>query len=482
MQMLTWPILFLILLFGCTVGPKYEPPVACIPDEWHAPTSEGMCRHESPDSVLWWESLNDPILNSLIQRAAQQNLDLFIASIRILEARAIQKAGSSDLYPHIDASAAGGHFYYSKDALINGLMRTAIPKDELKHNVKRNVNFFEVGFDAEWEIDLFGHTAHEINALKAQMQATEENLADIWVTLSAEIAKNYIELRGLQERLIILNKNMESQIETRSLTQELVDIGYASTIDFKQTEQQLSLLAAEKPLLELGIDKIIHRLSILLAESPESLFCELKEIRQLPVIPFDKPIGIPSELLRRRPDIRRAERGLAAATERVGSAVAALFPRFSLRGFIGDISTKGAHLFNPASTTWIAFPQLLMPVFNSKLLKQDVELNKMKVKEAFYEYKKTVLGALEESENAIASFHYEMARNHHLREAQEADREAYKLTFDLYQIGVKDYLEVLVINRSALSTEDAYIQSKVNLLLHYISLYKALGGSWEDCD
>lgn len=472
-------IFVLFLLAGCSLGPHYTPPCMDIPCQWHSPPSVGMTS-SSPQCFLWWEALNDPTLNCLIQKAAHQNLDLHIAATRILEARAERKGKSADLYPHVDASATAGHLYYSKDALVNGILSSALSPAE-RNSVKRNVNFFELGFDADWEIDLFGVTEHEIKALKAKIEASEENLSDIWITLSAEVARNYIELRGFQQRLELMNKNICIQKDSIHLTKELVNIGTANTIDLRQAEEQLNILSAQRPLIQLSIDKAIHRISILLGYTPGELFCTLSQPSCLPCIPICKPIGVPSELLRRRPDIRKAERELAAATELIASAVASLFPRLSLQGFIGDISTQLHSLITAGSFTWFAAPQILMPIFNSRLIQQDIDLNKIKTRQALYEYQKTVLEALEETENAIASFHYELNRNCYLSQAQKDGVDAYTLTMQLYQKGLKDYLEVLVTNRSLLSTEDSYIQSQVDLLLHYIALYKSLGGGWETC-
>jgi NodT family efflux transporter outer membrane factor (OMF) lipoprotein len=464
-------LISIVVLGGCTVGPKYKPPDMNMPCEWHSPLSEGM--HEAAsDSFIWWESFNDPVLNCLIQRAASQNLDLRIAATRILQARSEKKGKTSDLYPHIDFSANYDHLYYSKDALVNGLFVNP-------HRIKRNVNFFELGFDADWEIDLFGLTAHELKALNAKEEASEENLRAIWITLSAEVARSYIELRGLQERLIIFEKNLSAQENIVKSNQDLVNRGIINEADLRHSESQFKTLAAQKPLMELAVSRSIHRLSILLGHAPGDLFDELITSCTFPELPNDKPIGVPSELLRRRADIRKAERELAAATEKVGSAIASLFPRFSLRGFIGDISTQAGSLFKPSSATWLAGPQVLLPIFNSKLILQDVEYNKILTRQALYEYQKAVLEALKEVENSIASYHFQLEHHHLLSEACEADKEAFDLLEQLYQLGIKDNRDLLASRRTLIIAEDACLQSRIDLLLHYISLYKALGGCWE---
>jgi NodT family efflux transporter outer membrane factor (OMF) lipoprotein len=464
-----------IMLNGCcSVGPKYDPPSVEMNCEWHSQLSEGM-QNDSPDYFVWWEALNDPILNSLIFRASQQNLDMKIAALRVLQARSYYEGKKGNLYPHVDASASGGHLYYSKDALLNGVLAGSNPCG----NIHRNVNFFELGFDVEWEIDMFGYTRRQIKALEALSEAEEDAFCDSWITLSAEIAKNYIQLREQQLRKLIAQNQVDTQQEILALTKDLVSVGLQTADLSLMAEQQLSVLSAEIPLIDLTIDKSIHRLSILLGLMPEELFSELSCYQELPVLPMEKPVGVPSEILRRRPDIRKAEREFAAATEYTGSAIAALFPRFSLRGFIGDISTQLPHLFNPSSGTWFLQPQLLMPIFNSRMLQEDVKDKKLKAEEACNQYQKTVLLALEEVENAIASFHYELNRHYLLETALESAEKTQAITADLFQRGLKDYIEVLKTNRAVLSAKEIYAESQIALLMHYISLYKSLGGG---CD
>jgi NodT family efflux transporter outer membrane factor (OMF) lipoprotein len=413
------------------------------------------------------------MLQWLIERASEQNLDLHIAATRVLAARSEIKGKRADLYPHVDLTNNYDHVYYSKDALFNGVLGK-----DCCHG-KRSVDFFELGFDAEWEIDLFGMTSREIAALKAQEEASQESLCDVWITLSAEVGRNYIQLRGLQQRMEILKKSIEAQRTSVELTKDLLSRGNVGDVDVSRAEVALNTHAAQKPLMELSINKAIYRLSILLGYAPGELYDALSVPEKPPCLPCENPITVPSDLLRRRPDIRRAERELAAATERIGAAIAALYPRFSLRGFIGDISTHIGLLFNPAAATWMGGPQILLPIFNSKLLVQDVDYNKNATQRAIYEYQKTVLEALEETENAIASFHFERERNRLLSSARNSNEVAYQLTQQLYEKGIKDKLAVLEAERELLSAEDVSIQSNIDLLMHYIALYKALGGSWQ---
>jgi NodT family efflux transporter outer membrane factor (OMF) lipoprotein len=447
-----------------------------VADDWTSEQSGSMQTAEC-DDLAWWERLNDPILNQLIAYAYCQNLDLRIAAMRVIQARMEVKGKKADLYPRIDATAACGHVYFSKNALVDGLLGNTCFK---RKHVKRNVNFYEVGFDAEWEIDLFGMTAHEVAALKAHEEAVQEDLCAIWVTLTAEIARNYIELRGLQQRLVILERSLQAQEYSIQIFLQLQERGIVNDVDLSKAQAEKSSIKAQMPLLELGIQRAIHRLSILLGDQPGSLISCLETVRPLPHLPCELPIGIPSDILRRRPDIGKAERELAAATERVGSAIAALFPRFSLRGFIGEISTHAGSLFSPASATYLIGPQLLVPIFNSHMLMQDIDYAKNAVQEAIYVYQKTVLEALEESENAIAAFRHEEKRRLHLEDSLRNYERTLTFAIELYQKGVEDYLTVANAEKLRLTAEDISVQSQVDLLLHYISLYKALGGSWEN--
>lgn len=464
-------ILFLIIvcaLVGCTVGPKYSQPNMEMPQDWHTEVPTHL-QYDSPDDFTWWKALNDPTLDWLIESAALQNLDVSIAAQRVLVARAETKGLTQNLLmPHIDLTAGYEHVQYNKNTLdkILGIEST-------KNSPHHKVDLFEYGFDADWEIDLFGYGRHEACAAEAGAQVVEEEFRDVWISLSAEIAKNYVELRGFQLRLRVLENNLSAQSNTLTLSEGLAKTGFVSSIDLKRAESQLHLMKAEKPLLELQIQRAVHRLSVLLGYHPGVLFEELNTCIELPTIPCQMPVGLPSELLRRRPDIRRAERNLAAATEKIGSAVAALFPRISLTGFIGDAGLCGADGF-----TWYGGGQLLAPIFNSRLVEQDITINTHKARQALYEYQKTVLYALEETENSIAAFKSESERNGYLSLAEKNSKEAREMNLQLYEKGFKNYLEQLESDRTALSAEDAYYQSQVMLLTHYIALYKSLGGGW----
>ncbi len=461
----------LLVCTACTVGPVYTPPCPQTPLSWQTPPSEGMDDKTSPALFCWSKALQDPILDALLAQAASQNLDLAIASSRLLQARLKVKGEKAERYPHIDASACGGDLLCSRDVLKHSFFK----KNASRHT---NSSFFEFGFDASWEIDLFGYRTHYIQAAAAKAEAAQASFEEVWIVTSAEIARYYIELRGAQERKNILLRTINMAKEHVELTQELSQSGMATSIEALQAEEQLHQLQAQQSHLDHSIDNAIHKISILLGLPPGDLFAQLAPPQPLPQLPDRKPIGIPSEAVQQRADVRRAERNLAASTEEEGAAAAALFPRFTLFGFAGEVATRLRSFANGDALTLFAAPQLLLPLFNSKLLKEDVKYSRHQTFQALCEYQKCVLSALEEVESGLTSFRYNFERLGFLAKAQELSREIYQLSYDLYRKGLTGYREVLASCHTLLNGEDAALQTKIDLLLDYISLYKALGGGW----
>lgn len=457
----------LMLLSGCALQDPYRVPALDIPCEWQTKLPEV----DHDDCFNWWTHLNDPMLSALMLMASEGNLDLQISMMRVLQARTEANGKYGDLYPRLDGSFNCGHVSFNKKVLDNLVRKSCLNNGSL--------NFFEIGFDAEWEIDFFGRTAHEIAALEAHAEAIEEDLSAVWVTLSAEIAKNYVELRGLQSRFQLLLEKIEIQTLELQLNEELKTRGLIKTQDLNQIVATTSILEAEIPSLKLNISKAINRISILLGYNPGELSDYLSCYEPLK-LPCNAPIGLPSELLQRRPDIRKAERELASATEKIGSAIASLFPRFSLWGFVGDVSTKGGSLFDSSSFTWGVGPQVVVPIFNSRLLLQDVEYNKLATQEALYTYQKTVIEALEEAENAIAAYSAGETSLSLIKKASQTISESKEQEEELMRTGVTSTLSLLAVKKQALAAKDTEVQEEVAQLLRYIAIYKALGGSWQN--
>jgi multidrug efflux system outer membrane protein len=470
---ITSSILIGIAAAGCSkLPPPYIPPHTEIETSWHSQSTDNM--HScAVDDIVWWQELNDSLLTSLLERAFVQNLDLATIQLRIEEARIQQTGAAASLYPRVDATVSGGRVNYPRGALVKDVLR------QHGHGKTYNgVNFFECGFDALWEIDLFGVAAYQERAAAAHTQATEESLQDAWVALSAEVAKNYINLRMLQAHLHLAQIDDALALDDISLVKTQLDIDYASGITVAEAEEQQQRLSIRKPQIEEAISKAQYRIATLLGMQPGELCNELNDINQLPKLPFDQPLGIPSDLLRRRPDIRQAEREFAVATEQVGSAIAELFPRLSLRGFIGDIATHISSLFSSGGCTWFLQPQLLAPIFNSRLLQQDVAISELKAERAYYHYRKTVLAALEEAENAIGATNAACQQHYHLVQAEAAAADILEMTRALYTQGLRDYRSVIAAEQRANNAQKTVIESHATLLLNYVALYKALGGSF----
>lgn len=447
-------LLFLVLLSGCVTQTPYQIPEVEIPCQWHSEIPETLTCES--DGCF---PLSDPILDELLDLASSQNLDLQIACLRVLKARTVANGKKGDLYPHLDATFNAGKAHSKTFQKL------------LKCHSKSTFNFYEIGFDADWEIDFFGKTAHEICAAQAEAEAAQSHLSSIWITLSAEIAKNYIELRGLQQRNNLYEKLIVTMQKEVDLSEELNLRGVVNARALAELQADMRTFQAELPSLELAISHTIHRLSILLGLTPGELFPCLEIPSPLPEQPCRAPIGIPSDLLQRRPDIQKAERELAAATEQVSSAIAALFPRLSLWGFIGEIGF-------PSSLTSAIGSQILVPLFNSRLLLQDVEYNKLSTQEALFNYKKTVLEALEEAENAISGYRAGETRLQLLEEAYALELESLQKEEALYRKGVTSYLEVAKVAKLTIAKEEAFLKAQMELLLNYLSIYKAIGGCW----
>lgn len=461
----------IILLFAatsCTVGPAYTPPQITLPKRWHeapSPVDSDSCHLPS------WDTFDDPLLTALIERAAKQNLDIQVATLRLKEARLIARGSEADNYPHIDASITGGHLYSGKKGILDAFLRKRC------HCVKQNVNIVEVGFDASWEIDLFGYLKHEKSAADADSEASEEELTAVHLTLEAEIARNVVNLRALQQRKTLLEQVIILKEESSSLASDRITSGKEDAIAQLKIVQERQMAKAKLPLLDISIAETLHRLALLAGLFPGELDPLLTAPRPLPPLPSLGSLAIPSEVIRNRPDIRQSERQLAAASERVGSAVASLYPRLSLYGFVGEVGSQLKSLTNGQGATWFAAPQLLFPIFNSRLLQQDVKMNRLKAQEACIRYQKTVYAALEEVENSLVAQRYEKERYEALSLAKGASEEIVRLTTDLYEAGFVDFSRLLQAQEELLASEVSCLDSEEKLLLTTIALRKAIGAA-----
>jgi NodT family efflux transporter outer membrane factor (OMF) lipoprotein len=465
----------LMMSAACTVGPGYSRPAAPTPQTFsEAPAG----RTAAPDTVSvarWWTAFQDPVLERLIARAVAGNLDVEIAAVRVREARAARGIATSRALPQVDASAA-----YSLTQRSEAVPPFDSAAGAATPFGARVQDTFEVGFDATWELDVFGGVRRDREAALAQVQAAEESRRDVLVTVIADVARNYVELRGAQRRLEILEATLRSQRSTLDLAEARFDAGLGSELDVTRARSLLHATESERPRLERIARQAIHALRVLLGGDPATLTPALEGPGSIPLAPPDVPPILPSELLSRRPDLRRAERELAAATGRIGVATADLFPRFSFVGSFGRRSDDVADLDTGSSEFWAIVPAVRWPIFSGGRIRANIRVQEARQEQALRQYEKAVLVAVQEVENALSAHVREQRRKADLSASVAASRRALDLATERYTGGLESFLSVLDAQRSLYAAEDLLVQSESNTAVDLIALYKALGGGWEE--
>jgi NodT family efflux transporter outer membrane factor (OMF) lipoprotein len=462
-------ILMIMLLFcllaitGCTAGPDYHPQDANTPLAWTGTTTPIKATSAYADLIQWWTGFNDPNLTSLVERAINTNLDLRQAETRIRQARAVRSIAAGGLWPTVDASGS-----YTRGR-IPVLGNPDVPTR----------NLFQTGLDAVWEIDIFGGTRRSIEAADADVQFAEEDHRDVLVTLVSEVSLNYIELRGFQQEIVIAQNNLSAQRQTAELTRKRFQGGLVGNLDVANADAQVATTASQIPQMEAAAQQAIYNLSVLLGLEPTALLKELSPTNSIPATPSEVPIGIPSEVLRRRSDIRRAEAQIHSATARIGVTTADLFPKFSLTGSVNFQNDQLHGLINWKDRFWTVGPAVDWQIFSAGRVRSNIELQKALRDETVLAYQKTVINALADVENALVAYAKEHERHKALIDAVTANRKAVELATQLYTLGQADFLNVLETQRSLFVSEDSLVQSTRNLSTDLVALYKALGGGWE---
>jgi len=474
--------IFLAALPACTVGPNFERPEERVPAEWAgplppAPEARAPTLAEK-DLARWWTVFKDPTLTSLVERAVQSNLDLMQAEARIRQARAARRIAVSGLGPTLDST--GSYRRSRSEGTLSG--GSNAPGSEGTRTEEIILDQYQAGFDAAWEADVFGGVRRGIEAADADLQATLEDRRAVLVTLTAEVARNYIELRAFQQRTLIAGKNLQAQEHSAGLTRKRFEGGFASGLDVANAEAQVATTAAQIPVLEASARRSIYSLGLLLGRDPGALLQELSQPSAIPPTPPSVPVGVPSDLLRRRPDIRRAEAEIHAATARIGVATADLFPKFTISGSVGVQASDFSSWFNWASRLWSFGPAMHWRLFETGRLRANIEQQKALEEQALLSYRQTVLTALREVEDALITSAKEEEHRRALMEAVAANQRAVELATTLYTEGQTDFLNVLAPQQSLLSTEDAAAQSTQTLSTNLAALYKALGGGWTESE
>ena len=458
----------LAMAAGCTVGPDYEPPVTQAPAQWTEAATPGLIG-TGPEAgrqlERWWAAFKDPTLDRLVERAVADNLDLKIAEQRLLEARAQRAEAAAGFYPTLDGSASAERQRYStalKFPPFGGIANT-----------------FQAGFDASWEIDIFGKTRRAVEAADASVQATVESRRDVLVSLLAELGQDYATLRSAQARLVIADRNIKADQDGLDLTRDKYKGGLGNELDVAQAQAQLETINAAVPQLQTAVAQQSHAIAVLLGQEPGALEAELATPAALPPAPPVLPAAVPSDVVRNRPDIRAAEREIAGANAQIGVAIAQMFPSFSITPSFGIAGGSLSHLLNDGALQWGAPASISVPIFEGGKLEANVAQAKAVAEEDRLTYRKTVLGAFREVEDALVAYSAERRRHDRLIAAVAADRIAVDRATALYRSGLGNFLSVLDGERSLYGAEDAAAQSELTLTQQTIALYKALGAGWQ---
>ncbi len=448
------------MLAGCaSVGPDYQAPEPKVPANWARSESTTST---SADLSRWWTTLGDPVLPGLIDQALAGSTDLRLATARLREARARRALAGADAWPTVSASVSAARTKASKEA--TGSSRTS--------------SLYNAGFDASWEPDIFGGTRRAIEASQADLEATEANLHATQVSLAAEVALNYIQLRSYQERLTLARGNLANQTETYQITRWRAQAGLVSSLDAEQARSNMEVTHSQIPLLQTSLAEAEHRLAILLGLLPTALHEQLATPGALPSVPEQVAVGIPAQALNQRPDVRAAERQLAAETARIGQASAARYPQLTLSGSIGLEALTLGTLEAPGALTRSLVGQLAVPIFDAGRIRQQIDIQNAVQEQALINYEASVNTALREVEDALVALANNRERQQALTQAVDAAHNAALMARQQYAAGLTDFQTVLTTERTQLTVDDNLASARADSVTTVIQLYKALGGGW----
>ncbi|MCX7872129.1 MAG: efflux transporter outer membrane subunit [Verrucomicrobiae bacterium] len=456
-----------MLLSGCAVGPNYKQPSISINQSY---SNTGTNFVSEPIVVDWWKQFDDQTLIRLVSEAITNNHDLKIALARVKETRAMRNLTKFDQFPTIRTDGGYTKGVRSKDG-SGGLSRDS-----------REYELFDAGFDATWELDFFGRVRRSVEAANAELAMMEEYRRFVYVSVVSEVARNYFELCGAYNELEIAKQNAKSQKETYELIKSKFNSGRGTELDVKRAESQWNATEAMIPALETRVKYAIHRLAVLTGRQPTALENELAQPFALPKTPTNIYIGNPSDLLRRRPDIRMAERSLAAATARIGIATADLFPRVTFTGSLG-LEAKNLSGFTEAGADTYSFgPRISWAALDLGRVRARIKAANARAEAELASYEKTVITALEETENTLVQYGKTLAQLKYLEDSAIAAEQALALAQQRFEHGVADYLTVLDAQRVQLSAQSQLAQAKTKMATALVAVYKALGGGWENIE
>ncbi len=456
-----------LLLSACAVGGPYESmqvPAAQSP-AYQVPAQSQLLSADQRVVAHWWNSLEDPQLSALVDEALLHNKDIAIAVANLRRARTDLRGASLDRLPSIGSSISASEQRLADAATLGA--------------TDNRVSQYQAGFDASWELDLFGRLEQQEFASRAQFEATEAELDQAYVTVAAEVARSYIELRGAQLRLQVAERNVDILSQSAQMTQQLLDGGLGDNLDVQRATVQLELARANLPALREQIALSINRLSVLTGNMPATLRRDLERAQGLPSIPPSIAIGEPMDLLKRRPDIRRADRQLASAIAGYNVNVADMYPRVSISGSIGFLATAFADLGSGGTLTHIIGPQISWDAFDLGRVRNRIDAADAQIALQLAYFEKTLLTSFEEVDNAMYSLTAELERQASLRAAAQASAQSSGFALQRFEAGSDSFLDLLDAQRTQLVAEDQLALSEIDAALNVITLYKALGGGWE---
>lgn len=482
-------LLLCLLLAGCTVGPDYKKPDMPVPASYSAPSQVqapfSLPVSESVDLTEWWKQFHDTELESLIARALAQNPDQLTAESRVREAREQEIIAGAKGLPQVNAIGNAVHFHSNSSPLqqlSGGQGGNAGSGGASSGSSSTNIRLYSAGFDATWEIDIFGQVRRSVEAAEAGAEAARWQMRDGEVTLTAEIAADYVSLRSDQARIAILDAQEKSQHDTLDLVAARARAGFVTELDVNQQRQLLASTEAQRAPLLADMLAMRHAIAVLMGEVPGALDAELNASVPVPPVPPRLPVGLPSDLLRARPDIRMAERKLAQATANIGVAVADLYPKFDLLAAVTFTSNHFSSLFSGDSLGEAGAGSITWPIFHGGQIHANIRAKEEEGKQAYYGYQKAVLGGVQNAEDALVRYETEQQRFLALQEGARTAQASTALALQQYRAGLAMYTSVLLAQSTQLSAEDNLAQSRAALTANLVSLYKALGGGWKEGD
>jgi multidrug efflux system outer membrane protein len=467
----TLPLLLLVgLLSGCAVfkpvGPDYAVPSSTAPDLWQAALTNGLLQGEAPLQT-WWTLLNDPVLDELIVRAGQGNRDLKSAAARIREAMAIRGISRSEWFPTVNGVGS-----------VQKSRTSESSTPVLPPGLDRTEDYYQLGASAGWEIDFWGRIRRSVESARAGWEASIEDYRDTLVLLYAQVALTYVDVRTLQARIDHVTENLARQRETLELTKIRYDAELVPELDVNQAELNAARTEAALPVLETALARSVNRLGVLAGAGPESLHASLRQKQPIPRPPGEVLVGIPVNVLRQRPDVRRAERLLAAQTARIGVATADLYPRLSLLGDFAFESIDTGDLLESGSRAYSFGPAFRWNLFTAGRVRNTIRVQEARTEQALQAYEQSLLLALEDVEGAMVSFAKMRERQESLRRAVEAAEQSVKLVQALYRSGLTDFQNVLSMEQALTQQQDDLAANEGDMAKNLVSLYRALGGGW----